>query len=99
MKFLRWLLAILVATTGIYYIWASANRATNDFRSRLFLPSGDSVINIGIDSGNGNLIGMQPLLEAGNYSGEGSSSYPAARQASPYTLPYRQLLNMPYRAR
>jgi Carbon-nitrogen hydrolase len=70
MKFLRWLLVIIIVIVGIYNIWASGNIVSKDYTGKIIPPSKDSVISIGIDSGKGNIIGMQPLLTAENYSSE-----------------------------
>jgi len=70
MKFLCWLLFIIVAAVIVYNIWAYSNTTGKYHTGIIIRPSRDSVLSIGIDSGNGNIIGMQPYLTAENYSSE-----------------------------
>ncbi|MES1220320.1 MAG: carbon-nitrogen hydrolase family protein, partial [Bacteroidota bacterium] len=70
MKFFRWLLIVVVLVVLIYNVWASVNTVSKDYMGKPTPPSKDSVIIIGIDSGKGNIIGMQPLLTAENYASE-----------------------------
>lgn len=70
MKVLRASLLFIIALIIAYNIWASFDKVGKKFTTQLTPPQKDSVISIGIDSGKGNVIGMQPLLTAINYSSE-----------------------------
>lgn len=72
MKFLKRLLLFVLVLIVAYNIWAGMGRAKNtDIIKSNSFPR-DTLINIGIDSGRGNVIGLQPLLNAVSYSSKES---------------------------
>lgn len=70
MRFLKWLLAILLIASAVYFIWASTGRTGSDDIGPANQLNPDSIITIGKNLAKGNLISMQPLLHAANYAGE-----------------------------
>ena len=65
----KWFLIILLALIACYNIWSLTGRATAlSFNNQIIAPAKKEVVSFGIDSGKGNIIGIQPLLNQYQYA-------------------------------
>ena len=64
-KVITTILIVLVAVTGLYFLWSASGRMAVAAEPDLYL---DDVSSFGIDSGSGNLVAMQTYMQPTDYA-------------------------------
>lgn len=72
MKLLKRLLLFVIILIVVYNIWAATGRVKNTDGIKITSLTKEPITSVGIDSGRGNVIGLQPLLNAASYSSKES---------------------------